>query len=631
MANSVKKETDASPDLTRVKGQFDEYVETTANARRNAEKCRDYRDGNQWTENERKVLEKRKQPCITDNKIQDKCDTLLGMEKQMRTDPKAYPRTAHETEAAEVATDALRYVADGCDYQRTSRKPAADNLIVEGACFGQVIVEKRKGKAPKVAIEHIRWDRGYYDPHSLRDDFDDAMFKGYFTWLDEAVASGMYPARKDALDASFNGESQGMGDKSLDDKPRYTITTNGRKRVQVFKHYEKLNGIWHESVWCKGGFLEDPAPCKYLDENGEPQCCIEIQALYRDSDGNPYGAVPRYLDLQDEHNKRRSKMLHLLNAKRVVAQRGMFDDLNALRNEVHKADGVIEVPGDIAQFRVEDNLNEAQGQWQLLQQTEIALAATGPNAALAGQSGTLSGRAKQLDQASGAIAVAPIFEALESWEVRIYRQCWNRIKQYWTAEVWIRVTDDEEKYKFVVLNQPVTKADLAAQHLGQQQMPDEQKKQLIEQMGQDPTMQQPAMDEQGKPVIKNHVAEIDVDIIIDRSPDMVTLQEEQFGILAELAKSRPEVPFEVLIEASSLRSEIKKSIKDKISGQDNPMAQQMAAMQQRMADLEAMQKQADIQNTAADTALKGAQTQKTMADAAVGVADASAPEPETVQ
>jgi len=217
--------------------------------------------------------------------------------------------------------------------------------------------------------------------------------------------------------------------------------------------------VWHEGCWCSGGWLESLKPCVYKDEYGEPQCCLEVQALYRDGDGAAYGAVPRWLDLQDAHNKRHSKMLHLLNAKRIIVQKGTAtgDDgtLNKIREEVHKPDGVLEVSGDISQLRVEDNIRESQGQWQLLQYTDSMLSVTGPNDALQGNSGSNSGRAKQLDQQAGTLMVSPIFEALDSWELRMYKQAWYRVKQYWTAPMWVRITDDEQKPKFVGLNQPV--------------------------------------------------------------------------------------------------------------------------------------------------------------------------------
>src|SRR5690349_9943912 len=102
------------------------------------------------------------------------------------------------------------------------------------------------------------------------------------------------------------------------------MVENGRKSVHVFEHYltSPDDGKWWVGKWCLGGWLETPKASAYKDEDGEPQCCIEIQALYRDSDGNPYGSVKRYLDLQDAHNKRHSKMLHLLNTKQLIAEEG---------------------------------------------------------------------------------------------------------------------------------------------------------------------------------------------------------------------------------------------------------------------------------------------------------------------
>lgn len=603
MESGVKEDlTDDT--FTLVKQQFDEFADATIDCRRLAERCRDYYDGNQWTDEERRTLAKRKQPCITDNKIKDKCDTMLGIEKQMRTDPKAYPRTPGDDESAEAATDALRFVADQSKYHRTTRKPAAENLIIEGLCGGQVIVEKTK-KRPKVCMEHIRWDRLFYDIHSLEPDFSDCNHKGFFTWMDYSDAIRMFKGKKEALQASCD---PGAKDRTHDDKPRYVQTVRARKRIQIFEHYFKVDGVWNFAKWCQGGWLEEPKPSSYKDENDEPTCCIEIQSLYRDSEGMPYGAVPRLIDLQDEHNKRRSKMLHLLNAKRVIVRKGEFEDINRLRTEVHKPDGVVEVSGNIDQVRVEDNLRESAGQFQLMQQTEAALSATGPNGALQGDSGSISGRAKQLDQQAGTLQLTPLFDALDGWELRMYQQAWLRARQFWTAEMWVRVTDDEQKVKFVALNQTVTQADLKAQQLKDEQIPDEEKRQILEQIAQDPQLREPARDERGKPIKKNAVAEMDIDIIIDRTQDIINVQQEQFEMLASIAETRPEIPFEILVEMSQLRSEIKKRVTDRLKGEDNPQAAQMAQMQQMMQELATKLQMQEL-------ALKQAQTDKTDAEA----------------
>jgi len=633
VAKAKKEREEYTPDALHalVRSQFEEYVDGTITMRALAIKCRDYRDGNQLSDAERKVLKRRNQPAIIDNKIQDKCDTLLGIEKQMRTDPKAFPRTPAHEDAAEAATDALRYVADCNDYQRAVRKPAADNLMVEGLCAGHVIVQPKKGKPPKVAIEHIRWDRLYYDIRSLRNDFTDKTYCGLWAWMDEDAAELEFDPAKNklahpdalkAIDASFADQSLAGADRALDDKPIYAATTNGRKRLQVFETYFLHDGVWKFGKWCQGGWLETARPSPYVDEDGQPSCAIEIEALYRDSDGNPYGSVQRYLDLQDEHNKRRSKMLHLLNSKRIVYRAGTLDDPGKVRNEVHKPDGMVEVKGDPADFRVEDNLAESAGQWQLLQQTEAALAATGPNAALAGQSGQISGRAKQLDQVSGSLPISPLFDALEAWETRMYRQAWMRIRQFWTAEMWVRVTDNDKGAKFVPLNQPVLHGDVIAEQLKADPRPPEEKAAILSQLAQDPAAQMPVM-EGDRPKIKNEVARMDVDIIIDRSPDTVTIQQEQFEQLATLAEKGVPIPPAALIEASSIRN--KRQMLDQMSGKDDPAAKMQARFLQMMQQLQAALMDAKVRRENAAAAKDEAATVESQVDASVKVATFTTP------
>lgn len=641
MESSVtKNETDDGSDVSFVRQQFEEFADSTIAARALWEKCRQYRDGDQLTEQERKTLKKRGQPPFIDNKIQDKCDTLLGIEKQMRTDPKAFPRTPQDEGSAEAATDSLRFIADQSNFNRTVRKPAADNLMVEGLCYGQVVVDpdtEKYGGYPKVCMEHIRVDRGYYDIHSLKDDFSDKTYAGFFTWMDVEDAKSLFDPKKNKLahekalefiDSSVS-DTSAAGDQTHDDKPRYVMSARGRERLQVFEHYFKNKGVWHMGKWCIGGWLEPAKESTYKNEFGEPECGIEVQALYRKGDdASPYGSVPRYLDPQDGHNKRHSKMLHLLNSKRLLYPKGAFDDPKNAREQLHKPDGVFEYnpmgPGN--EVRVEDNLKEADAQFQLLQYTDLQLSQVGPNAALLGQSGNISGRAKNLDQQAGSLPISPLFDALDSWELRMFRQAWNRVKQFWTAEMWIRVTDDENKVRFVGLNQPVTMGHQMAESLKAEQIPAEQKKAVVMAMAQDPAMAQPYL-VNGKPKIKNAVAQMDVDIIIDRTMDTVNLQQEQFNELVQVAKIRPEVPFKALLEMSQLRSETKKRVTDMISGENDPAAQQMAAMQAKLAELEAALKQADVIKAQASAQKDMATAKESEIDAIVKVAEFISPQP----
>jgi hypothetical protein len=621
-SDKAEKKPDLSAELDLVKGQFEDFVEATDAMRKLGQKCRDYKDGAQYTSDERDTFRKRKQPCITDNKILDKVNTMMGLEKQQRTDPKAFPRTPRHEQAAEAATDALRYVADNCDYQRSARKPACDNLIVEGWCYGEVCYKKDTNE---IILDHVRVDRGYHDIRSLRPDFDDKKYAGYFTWMDAEDVKRRWKGKDDVIDGSF--ADMPVGEKEHEDKPnRYVEQKGNRKRLQVFTHCHEKDGIWHQSRWCKGGFLEEPKPSSYKDEDGQPICNIEVQATYRDSEGNCYGYVQRDLDLQDEHNKRRSKLMHLLNSKRLHVPKGQ-EDIKKMRAEMHKPDGVIEYNGNPKDSIVEDNIREAEGQWRLLEYTDRCLSLSSPSPQVGSPSGS-SGRAKEIDQAAGVLPLMQLFDALDAWEIRMYRLAWLCVRQFWTAPMWIRVTDNEDNLKFVGLNQPVTNGDAMARELQRQQMSPEEKAMAVQQIAQDPRSQLPAL-QNGKPMLDNSVAEMDVDIIISRTQDSINVQAEQFEMLASIADKRPEVPFEVLVEMSQLRSETKKLIKDKISGADDPNAQKMAQMAELMQQLQVALAQANVRKTESEAAKNEAAVNESKVDAAVKVAQFTSPQPDT--
>jgi hypothetical protein len=470
-------------------------------------------------------------------------------------------------------------------------------------------------------MDQIRVDRGYHDIRSLRPDFADKEYCGYFTWMDAAVVSRKWKGKEDIVEGSF--AEMGEGDKEHDDKPnRYTELRGGRKRLQVFTHYHKVDGVWHFSRWCKGGFLEEPKPSSYKDEHGQPACNVEVQAVYRDSDGNCYGYVQRDLDLQDDLNKRRSKSLHLLNARRVKVRRGAIADIAKLRAEMHKPDGVVETDGDPNEVIIEDNLKEAEGQWRMMMQTESALSRTSPNSSLTDPTGS-SGRAKEIDQASGALPLMPLFDALDAWEIRMYRLAWLCVRQFWTAPMWVRVTDNEDNLRFVGLNQPITRGELAARKLKGQQMPDEQKQAILQEIASRPDAQQPQKD--------NDVAAMDVDIIISRSQDTVNIQAEQFQMLMGLAEKRPEVSFKTMLTLSQVRSDVKKQVMDDLSGANDPQAEQRAQMQQMLEQLQGMLLEANVRKTNAQAAQAEAAAVESQTDASVKVAQFTEPQvaPET--
>src|SRR6478735_3795183 len=80
---------------------FEEADDMTVEARDASELCRDYYNGQQYTAAELATLRKRGQAPVYDNHIRRKIDSVCGLERRTRTDPKAFPRTPREEQMAE--------------------------------------------------------------------------------------------------------------------------------------------------------------------------------------------------------------------------------------------------------------------------------------------------------------------------------------------------------------------------------------------------------------------------------------------------------------------------------------------------------------------------------------------------
>lgn len=567
-----------SVDLSVLIDQFEQAEQDTRTERELSERDRDYYDGKQLSPEELEALNKRRQPAVISNRIAPKVDALLGHERRMRTDPRAYPRTPKHEEEAQSATDAIRYVCDENKYSLV-RSAAADSLFVEG--IGAVSIAMRvSGGQREVSITDIPWDRFYRDPCSRRRDFSDASFKGIAIWMDEADALRDFKGKADVVAACY---SEGIESETYGDRPKVQWSDTKRKRIRVLQHWFKHQGKWHTAIFCKGGYLRDPQVSPYVDEDGEPQCAIVATSAYIDRENRRYGVVRRMISPQDEINKRKSKSLHLLNSKQVVYEEGAVEDLERMRQEVARPDGAIKVRPNM-RFEIVDGLALAQGQMALLQEAKAEIDASGVNPAIEGDASAPSGRAQEMMLTSGLAEMSGLFEALRmmSWEV--YRQVWYRIRQYWTEERWVRVTDDERNLRWVSVNKPVQAWEQAAQQAEQagQLLPPEQ----LQQLQSDPVMQKIV-------ATQNQLAELDIDLILEDGPDSVTIQSEQYEQLVELKKADPSaIPTKAIIEASSLRNKDQILEQMEQGGIPPQVQQQMQEMQQALEEAQKQLQQA---------------------------------------
>lgn len=582
-----------------------DFRDGTASGQLVAERCRQYYDGKQLDGAMLSALRKARQPRVIRNEIKPAINGILGLIQQAKVDPKAYPRNPDNEEQADVASKALRFVADQNRMHR-QKVNAAENHLIEG-CFG-IMVEVEDVKRD-VQTTLVPYNQLIYDPRSREADFSDAIFKGVGKWMYEGDLRAMYPDRADELSSSFssNWDDFGLG-QLFADKPNDQLgeawVDKKRRRIFVIELYHR-DEVWRRCVFYVGGYLEEGVS-PYVDSDGIPVCPLVMGSCFIDNENQRYGLVASMLSPQDELNAYASRSLHLANSRQLQVMDPNFPPEVEARTaslEAAKANGVIP-----AGWQVVPTADLFTGIQIMMENARQALVRQAPTpAVLAGASASdQSGRSRLVLQQAGMTEIARALGRLEDAENEVYRHIWMRLRQFKREPWWVRTSGaDTDKSEFVGIN------ILVDSNTGEP-VPD----------GLPPEMVQQAM-AQGLVEVKNNLAEMDVDIEVETIPDTANLQAEQFEVIAPmlplLAQAKgPEAAFKVGLALSSFPD--KGRIKELVDAppEENAQAAQMAQMQQQVQEmaiqLEAMGKRADVAKTQGETELNAMKARQIQAD-----------------
>jgi len=587
----------------------DDFRDGTVESRAVAEKGRRYYDNDQIFGETEIAWKRSKQPKVIRNEIAPAVNGMLGVIQQAKVDPRAWPRNPDNEDQADVASKALRFVADSQKWHK-KKVDAAETFLIEG--IAAVAIEASENGDP--IITQLPYDELIYDPHSRRADFSDAAYKGIGKWMYEGDLMRRYPLMREDLSSAFTSSSWGGGaEMGLDrpDKPENALGTNWldpkRRRIFVVELYYLEDGEWIRCVFYVGGLLEQ-GPSPYKDDQGKSLCAFVFQSCLITRDNQRNGLVKAMLSPQDELNAYGSRALHLARSRQLKVSNPEYPpevDSKTASQEAAKPDGVIPTGYEPVQ-----TVDLMQGMQIMMAEARQALVRQAPTPAVLADASASnqSGRSRLVLQQAGMTEIARALGRLEDFENEVYRTIWSVLKQFKTEPWWIRITgDDSKKPEFQGLNQPV----------------DPQSGEPI-----DPRMAQ-MMEERGMKVPKkNELATMDVDIEVETVPDTANLQAEQFEALSPmfplLAEAvGPKKAFEIGVALSSVPE--KARIKDMMEREDEltPEQQQAAQQQQQMQEqmqqmmiaLQQAQAEAAIAKDQSTAALNMAKAQETAAKA----------------
>ena len=241
---------------------------------------------------------------------------------------------------------------------------------------------------------------------------------GVGKYVDEEQLIELMPGMEEDITAASNPSGGGSELTSGSDRDSRWFQSNGDfKQVRLVDIWYKSKGGWKWALFTGSKILmQGQSPFK--DEYGQPICKYLMFSASVDHDGDRYGIPRNLMSPQDEVNQRRSKALHELNNRRIIATKAAIADTNveAIRREAARADGIVLVNTSLQDVQFDDQAKQAavMGQLEFMRNAAQEIENFGPNGMIAGSAANgginpnSSGRAIALMQQAGLAELGPL-------------------------------------------------------------------------------------------------------------------------------------------------------------------------------------------------------------------------------
>lgn len=595
----------------------------------------DFYDHIQWTDEEVQVLQNRGQAPLVFNVTQTTVNWVLGSQRRMPKDFKILPRKKEGGGAAQRKTELLKHLSD--ENRSEFEWAEAFAMSVKAGLGWMECGQGRPEEGVKVYDRHEDWRCMLWDSTSRRYDLLDARYLFRTKWLDTDIAASLWSKRRGTIQAATSKTLAGFydgddkGDEAMDSLEtaywqngmsgaRSTHFGIERDRVRVIEAWFKM--VDDKAVFLKGGqfsgeMFDEWSPGHWRDvKNGyatlsvRPAEVIHVALMtdaglldlrrspYRHNrypftplwgyrrrrDGMPYGLIRGIRDIQRDLNKRGSKALHHMSSTRTMVASGSVEDIETLRDEVARPDGIIEydAAGGKPAPVVQTDLAVASAHLDLMSRDAELIQQVGgvTDENLGRRTNATSGIAIERRQNQGSLATSMFFENLRMSRSIHGEKLVVLIETFYDKRDEFRITDMRGNPDFKVIND-------------------------------------------GDPA--NAISEFKADFIISEEDWRATQRQAQaealLGLTEKLAATAPQLVVGVLdlvVEALDVpkRDELVKRIRN-LTGQDDPDADPDNPDPETLARKAAAEKQNQFQErlAMADLSEKEAKARKTDAEA----------------
>jgi hypothetical protein len=454
----------------------------------------------QWRQEDIDTLTKEGRPVLSINRIKPTIDLQKGIEIRSRTDINARPRGAQDGGTADAISAGFKYIQD----QNNADHKMSD-VFFDGLKAGIGWVEICVNEDPteeEISLNYLDWRKVGWDPYARDILLDDARYVFKEKWVDLDIAQATWPDKKDELAASMeDAQTEGsphsrvLPDQYQSGTP-ITFCDPSRQRVLLVQMYFKktVSGVFlklkdgtvkeiqADMLAANPGIVAMPEVIKVIkkpvqkiwsvifsgDTILEEETALPYQhnrfplipfICYMDEDGYPYGMVRNMKDPQREINKNRSQYSHIITTRRVFFETGALKDPQAAKKEISRPDAWIELNQgalNMKKFQFSQDVAVAREHFEIMREAkqELQEVSGAVEEQMGQQTNARSGVAIEARQRQGATVNTEPFDNLRLTKRRMGELMLAMMRQYWTYEKVIRITDEQTGAdKFITFNQ----------------------------------------------------------------------------------------------------------------------------------------------------------------------------------
>jgi len=412
----------------------------------------------QYTDDQLAILSNRGQPAETFNVIKLFARMLVGYYSTVLNSIQALPKKESSITNAGLLNDVIEYITRSNAFNTEGDKLKLSAML-SGLMVSYVNVvdtgDKDRFGRPIMKVEtyHIPRSEVVLDPMSRADDYSDARWLHRFKWITEEQIVNLYGKDAvDKLDEYFN---------HLDiDEAEFEYTYNGQ--------FTGLYKIFNNYLVVQTVVVDDDGRRWSIHWSGEVELfrkeitAREVKFPYRvhklhTSDKTEfYGIFREVIETQKAINQALIKIQLMVNTHKVLVEKTAVEDIDLFTDAYNRVNAVIEVT-ELAGIKIEQMSREVLDQYTIIDKgfDRIQRILSINDSFLGMAFASDSGRKVKLQQNATITALRYLTVRIEEFYRLLGTDIANLIKQYYTAEQSLRITDETTGSRWVQINQPV--------------------------------------------------------------------------------------------------------------------------------------------------------------------------------